>query len=241
MVTHSDVKVLLVQLRIDAAMQAQERLAVCRSGHILPAQVTTVNGLEHTINIGDLDNYNMLLVGGTGDYSIFDRIRVKKSLLQVMKYAREINYPILGSCWGGQLLAQMFGGKVETLEARSELGSYEIHPTPYAEEDPLFYDAPDDFWAQLGHHESIVKLPKNAVGLLSSNNCPVQAFTWPGSAQYGLQLHSDLSKAELVERVTHYRANYAAEQGAFDAFLATLQESPYTDNLVAKFVFSELV
>jgi len=232
----SDIKILLVQLRVDKIMQAQELKAVCRSGELKPEQITVVNGLEDTISVEDLNGYHMLIVGGTGDYSIFDQLPIIESLTEVLKYARETNFPVLGSCWGAQFLAHIFGGVVETVPEKEELGSYLAWPTAYADDDPLFYDAPQGFWAQIGHHQSITKLPAGAVNLVATERCEIQAFTWLGSRIYGLQLHSDLNKDELIERVDHYRANYAPDQAAYNAFMDSLKDSPYTDNLIAKFI-----
>jgi len=231
------IKILLVQLRIDEVMREQEKQAVCRSGHVQPEQITVINGLEQAVSTSDLDGHHMLIVGGTGDFSIFDdAVTTRDNLKELLIEAKNSNFPVLGSCWGAQFIAHIFGGVVETVPEKEELGSYLAWPTSYAMDDPLFYDAPQGFWAQIGHHQSITKLPKGAVNLLSTERCEIQAFTWLGSRIYGLQLHSDLSKEELIERVNHYRANYAPDQAAYNAFMDSLKDSPYTDDLIAKFI-----
>lgn len=235
--SRDDIKILLVQLRIDNAMREQEKRAVCRSGQIKPGQITVLNGLEQTVSKKDLEGHHMLMVGGTGDFSIFDdAVTVRDNLKDILTEAKNSNFPVLGSCWGAQFIAYIFGGVVETIPEKEELGSYLAWPTIYAQDDPLFYDAPQGFWAQIGHHQSITKLPDGAVNLLSTERCEVQAFTWLGSRVYALQLHSDLNKEELIERVDHYRANYAPDQAAYNAFMGSLKDSPYTDNLIAKFI-----
>lgn len=231
-----EIKILLVQLRVDAAMREQEKRAICRSGNIKPEQITTINGLEQTISTSNLDGHHMLLIGGTGDHSVFDNLPINDSLAQVLQYAKETNFSVLGSCWGAQFLAKTFGGSVETDPKREEVGSYLVWPTTYADDDPLFYDAPQGFWAQIGHHQSVTALPEGAVNLISSERCEIQAFTWLGSRIYGLQLHSDLSKGELVERVVHYREGYAADPALFNAIIDNAKDSPYTDDLIAKFI-----
>lgn len=232
----NDIKILLVQLRVDEAMREQEKQAVSRSGSVQSDQITIINGLEQTISPSDLEDHHMLIIGGTGDYSVFDALPITDSLAQVVQHAKEINFPVLGSCWGAQFLAKAFGGTVETDPKREEVGSYLVWPTTYADDDPLFYDASQGFWAQIGHHQSITKLPEGAVNLISSERCEIQAFTWLGSRIYGLQLHSDLSKQELVERIVHYREGYAADPALFNAIVDNAKDSPYTDDLIAKFI-----
>lgn len=232
----NDIKILLVQLRVDEAMREQEKQAICRSGNVQPEQITIINGLEQTISASDLNDHHALIIGGTGDYSVFDALPINDSMAQVVQHAKEINFPVLGSCWGAQFLAKAFGGTVETDPEREEVGSYLVWPTTYADDDPLFYDAPQGFWAQIGHHQSITKLPEGAVNLISSERCEMQAFTWLGSRIYGLQLHSDLSKKELVERIVHYREEYAADPALFNAIVDNAKDSPYTDDLIEKFI-----
>lgn len=227
----------MVQLRADEVMRTQEIRAMCRSARIQPEQMTIINGLvNQPISVGDLEGHHMLIVGGTGDFSIFDDVPITDSLVKVLQHAREVNFPVLGSCWGAQLLAKVFGGDVVTDPEKEEVGSYLTWPTEYARDDPLFYDAPQGFWAQIGHHQSIVQLPEGAVSLAATERCEIQAFTWLGSALYGLQLHSDLNKDELIERVVHYRESYAADPALFNAIIDNAKDSPYTDNLIAKFI-----
>lgn len=231
-----DIKVLVVQVRTDEAMREQEKRCICRSGNLHPEQLTIINGLEQTISKEELVDHHMLFIGGTGDYSVFDQLPITESLTEVVHHAKTVNFPVLGSCWGAQFLAKVFGGNVETDPEKEEVGSYLAWPTNYAFDDPLFFDAPQGFWAQIGHHQSITKLPEGAVNLISTERCEIQAFTWLGSALYGLQFHSDLSKEELIERVIHYRESYAADPALFNAIIDNAKDSPYTDNLVAKFI-----
>lgn len=236
MFTRHDLKILLVQLRKDDSMRDQEFRAVCRSGALASKQVTRINGLTDTMAPYDIKDYHALIIGGTGDYSIFADLPITRELEGVLGKAKAENYPVFGSCWGGQLMAQVLGGVVETDIEREEVGSYLVNPTNHAADDPLFFDAPNPFWAQIGHHESITKLPDGAQNLAGSERCEIQAFTWPGTTLYGLQLHADLNKHELIERVEHYREAYAADPALFNAIIDNAQASPYTDDLITKYL-----
>ena len=232
----SDVKVVVAQVRANPIMQEWEFRSVCRSGNLKPEQITVINGLEKTISLDDLEDHHMLFIGGTGDYSIFDTLPITESLEHTLAYAKETNFPVLGSCWGGQLMARTFGGRVETDTERGEVGSYIAYSTDAAQIDPLFADAPKKFWIQVIHHESITRLPQGAVNLARSDRCEIQAFTWPESNLYGLQLHADMTKNELIERLTLHREVYAADPAAFNEIIDNAKETPHTDNLIAKFI-----
>lgn len=178
----------------------------------------------------------MRSIGGSGDLSFFDELPFSVALKQALLYCRREDLPILGSCWGGQFMAESLGGKVVTDSAHEETGSYLVHRTLASDADPLFGGFPDRFWAQLGHHERIAELPPGAVTLASTSRCEIQAFTWPRSTQYGLQFHPELTREGLIERVVHNRDSYAAHPGSLVAIIRRTRPSPWTENLVGRFL-----
>ncbi|HSH31736.1 MAG TPA: type 1 glutamine amidotransferase [Candidatus Saccharimonadales bacterium] len=235
-VNHHDIKVLLVQLRREAVMRNHEYDGVLRSGKLEPGQITRVNGLEEPLEMAHLDDRQLLFIGGSGDYSVFDELPFMPVLTKMLQKCRQDNIPVLGSCWGGQYMAHVLGGETVTDPETEEIGTYLMYKTDGAKSDPLFSDFPAQFLAQIGHHERISQLPPGAVNLVKSDKTPIQAFTWPGSAQYALQFHPELDKTGLVERVIHYREAYAADPLAFDVILNNAKESPWTDHLVERFI-----
>lgn len=78
--------------------------------------------------------------------------------------------PILGVCWGHQMLAEVLGGTVEGGDY--ELGYTQIRQTT---SDPLFDDVPDPFTAFATHSDHVVTLPEGAT-VLAENDVGVQSF-----------------------------------------------------------------
>jgi GMP synthase (glutamine-hydrolysing) len=91
--------------------------------------------------------------------------------------------PILGVCWGHQLLAQVLGGTVKG-------GSYELGYVQVEQEepDPIWEGLPNPFTVFATHSDHVVALPPGAT-LLASNETGVQAFR-RGSA-YAVQFHPE--------------------------------------------------
>jgi len=232
----TNIKIALIQLRNDRQMLEQEFRGILRSGHLSHEQVKRINGLHDTFTHSDLHDVHALIIGGSGEYSVFDELPFAHELEKSLKYCRRVDFPVIGDCWGGQFIAQVFGGEVVTDIERQEVGSYKVTTTEHTKKDPLFYDAPASFWAQIGHHESVVTLPDGAINLISSERCEIQAFTWPDSRIYGFQMHPDINKKELIERIIHYREEYASDSSYLNGIIDKAQESPYTDNMIAKFI-----
>lgn len=91
--------------------------------------------------------------------------------------------PILGVCWGHQLLAQVLGGTVKG-------GSYELGYVEVNQEtdDPLWEGIPDPFTVFATHSDHVVTLPSNAT-VLATNATGVQAFR--EEQVYAVQFHPE--------------------------------------------------
>ncbi|MFT4944146.1 MAG: GMP synthase (glutamine-hydrolyzing) [Halovenus sp.] len=101
--------------------------------------------------------------------------------------------PVLGICWGHQLLAQALGGRVVAMDEH-ELGYRTVER---AAEDALFAGIPASFTAFQTHSDRVAELPPGAREL-ATNDYGTQAFRLDSS--YGVQFHPeyDLETAEWV-------------------------------------------
>ena len=99
--------------------------------------------------------------------------------------------PVLGVCYGAQLTAKEFGGRVDKSNKR-EYGraKLEIH-----QEDALLTGVTNHSQVWMSHSDSITALPEGFDILATTDSIPVAAFkkTSPGSeALYGLQFHPEV-------------------------------------------------
>ena len=141
------------------------------------------------------DIAGLIVLGGKMSALEDDEYPFLKQVRDLMTSAIERDIPVLGSCLGSQLLAQVVGGTVYRMP-KPEVGFVELLLTPAGSDDPLVSSV-GDLDRVLVWHEDSYELPAEAELLASSDMAPNQAFRF-GSA-YGIQFHIEATEREIVE------------------------------------------
>src|SRR4249919_1854721 len=95
----------------------------------------------------------------------------------------DLDVPILGICYGAQLLARDLGGEV----ARTGRGEYGRTDLTVAAPGPLFREQPADQVVWMSHFDTITEAPSGTRVLASTPDTPAAAFGDPDRRIYGVQ------------------------------------------------------
>ncbi len=145
---------------------------------ILPPSVT-LGALEALAPKG------VILSGGPA--SVYERGAPKLPV-----FLRMTPYPMLGICYGMQLLAHELGGRVVRAKRR-EYGPAWLTPSRPT---PLFAGCPKKLRVWMSHGDVILRLPPKYRGIGRTGNCPQAAMEHAQRRVYGVQFHPEVAHTE---------------------------------------------
>ena len=103
------------------------------------------------------------------------------------------NLPLLGVCYGAQLLAKKMGGKVAK-SAHREYGRANLNQVKDVIDLLSQVNVGSTVW--MSHGDTIVELPEVFEQIASTENIPVAAFKWKDRPVYGIQFHPEVTHSE---------------------------------------------
>ena len=104
----------------------------------------------------------------------------------------EAGVPVLGICYGIQLMAHTLGGHVTSPDSRE----YGKTHTAYNTECVLFRGLPAEGISWMSHTDYIDRLPEGFSSTAHTSACPTAAMQNPGKKLYGLQFHPEVLHSE---------------------------------------------
>jgi len=142
--------------------------------------------LEEIMNLKEKFNVKGLVFSG-GPASVYEANSPRPDA-----HVMDLNLPILGLCYGHQLIAQMVGGKVEPAEQREYGVAYVTIDNPIGVLKGL--GKKEKVW--MSHGDTVFTLPAEFEVLAHTENSPVAAFRHRTKPIYGLQWHPEVAHTE---------------------------------------------
>lgn len=111
----------------------------------------------------------------------------------------ELGIPVLGICYGHQLMAWMAGGKIVSAESGSEYGKTLVT----AGDSVLFRDVPETsvFW--MSHTDFVSEVPEGFRVIATTDKCPCAAMENTEKKLYGVQFHPEVTHSEFGKQLLH--------------------------------------
>jgi GMP synthase (glutamine-hydrolysing) len=125
---------------------------------------------------------------------------------QLPGYVLDSGLPVLGICYGMQLLAHNLGGRVAPA-GRREYGLALLEVTDLG--CPLFANLPFAQPVWMSHGDRIEALPPGFTVVAQTDNSPIAAMAHPGRRLYGLQFHPEVVHTPNGAAIVHNFLTYA--------------------------------
>ncbi|WP_461213944.1 glutamine-hydrolyzing GMP synthase [Lacticaseibacillus sp. GG6-2] len=115
----------------------------------------------------------------------------------------KLGIPILGVCYGMQLMAQRLGGKVEPADNR-EYGKVNITVTD--DNAVIFEGLPKKQTVWMSHGDLVREAPAGFHATATSDNCPISAMADDERKFYGIQFHAEVQHTKYGHEILHHFA-----------------------------------
>lgn len=150
---------------------------------------------EHQFPDLDEEFTHLILTGS--EASILRREKWVHTEIDLTLKAVERNIPVLGSCWGHQLLALALAGPAHIQQ--SECPEIGWIPVEITKEDTLLGKKGREYVFS-SHFDEVVDLGENFDVIATTEKCKIHAFKWNTKPVWGIQSHPEM----CIEDAKHY-------------------------------------
>lgn len=140
--------------------------------------------------IGALSPVGIILSGGPASVLETDAPRCDE---QVFK----MGVPVLGICYGMQLMGLMLGGRI----ARAEKREYGLVPIQMDRAQSWLSDTNENNHCWMSHTYQVVDMPKGFSAVAHSSSCPVAAMQDTVHGLYGVQFHPEVTHTDNGQKI----------------------------------------
>ncbi len=132
----------------------------------------------------------------------------------------EMGIPVLGLCYGAQLMMHVLGGEVKRANNRE----YGKTKTVFDTSSALFEDVPAESIVWMSHFDYVSKMADGFKSVAHTDNCPVAAYEDAARNLYGIQFHPEVLHTEYgKDMLYNFVRNVCGCEGSWrmDSFVET--------------------
>lgn len=162
--------------------------------------------MSHKITAQEIRDINPLgIVLSGGPNSVYD-----EGSFDIDPEIFELGLPILGICYGMQLISHKLGGKVESA-SESEYG---VAPLALKAKSELFANTPDTQDVLMSHGDRVVEIPEGFHVMATSPNSPFAAVENTERRIYGIQFHPEVRHSVFgTDMLRNFALNICGAKG----------------------------
>ena len=161
-------------------------------------QFETVNVFEDK-SLPELEKIRGIFITGSPAMVTDSHPWIKRTI-DYVQHAMTLSIPMLGICFGHQLLAKSLEGLVDFHPQGREIGTTWVQLTAAAMSDPLFRGLPEQFPVNVSHSQSVLKPPASAQ-LLAYNDFEAHQGLRFNDTTWGVQFHPEFDGEVMLSYI----------------------------------------
>ncbi|MBI2712370.1 MAG: type 1 glutamine amidotransferase [Bdellovibrio sp.] len=138
--------------------------------------------------------YDRIILSGSKTSALENSAWINR-LLNFLENSITHRVPILGICFGHQILARLYS-KNTSCVGKAKTPEFGWTPIELIAESKLLAGLPNRFFSFSAHFEEVTKLPSGLRTLARSEYCAIQAFEDPSRPVFGIQFHPEKEPQE---------------------------------------------
>lgn len=228
------------------------KLMIIKTGETFPGIVQTLGDFEDWIAQGLGKSSDIQVVQAHHNQSLPDVKNIKGAVIagshamvtQNLDWSLKIEawipgliqakIPLLGICYGHQLMARALGGGVGYHPDGIEIGTTQISCPDSQTNDPLFEDLPGQFKVHVCHSQTVKRLPESAEPIAHNRIEPHHAFRM-GERAWGVQFHPEYN-ASIMKAYIENMTQVITDSGQDPAMLlGRVEDTPVAAKILARF------
>jgi GMP synthase (glutamine-hydrolysing) len=142
--------------------------------------------------------------------------------------------PILGICYGHQLLCKAMGGVVGYHDKGVEVGTVDVQIVSDVSNDRLFQNLPGTFKVHASHSQTVLKLPETAVKIAENDFEPNHAFRI-GDSAWGVQFHPEYDERIMASDTMNMAGTIEKSGLVLSEILENIKSTPIALEILRRF------
>lgn len=182
-----------------------------------------------------LDGYDGIFLSGS-PHGAYEDVPFILREHELIRDAAERAIPMLGICFGSQILASALCGRDQVFRrSRCEIGYKPLAVSAAAAQDALAADWGHTVRMFVWHNDEVRHDHPDMLILAASDDCPNQVWRHRGVPAWGIQGHPEVTRAQAPVWFGENRARMEADGGDVDQFIAAAEEAAEAKTMLTRF------
>lgn len=184
----------------------------------------------------DLHSYDGIFLSGS-PHGAYEDIPFIHREHQLIVQAAALGIPMLGICFGSQILASALCGKDQVFRRDTcEIGNKWLQATPAAAEDSIAAGIVPQVYMFVWHNDEVRATHPDMTILATSDQCPNQIWRYKDRPIWGIQGHPEITLEQAPLWFEQNRATMERDGADIEELIATADEALAAKSMLTRFV-----